>query len=72
MSYTSYRDMETKIANNEPFEGNSVIATLDLRGAYRIYSYSTLIYDSNGYFNTKKYSSTTSRLQNMIKRIRGL
>lgn len=45
---------------------------------YCIYSYSTLIYaermEANGkrWLDDKKYSSTTSRRQNLIRRVKGM
>lgn len=75
MSYTSYNSMESAIARRVPFEGNSAYATLQ-SGVYCVYSYQTLIasYDvASGeiFYNPRKYSNTTSRLQNIIKRAWG-
>ena len=75
MSYTNYRNMEQAISKGVPFEGNSARGVFDsVDGYYRVYSYNTLIarfmpYTRAGYqLNTRKYSVTTSRLQNIIKR----
>lgn len=75
MTYSNYTDIEQAIAKGENFTGNSArgeFSTLD--GYYRVYSYNTLIayympYTRAGYImNTRRYSNTTSRLQNIIKR----
>lgn len=75
MSYTSYRQMEDAIRERREFTGNSAYATLQA-GVYCVYSYQTLIasYDvasSEVFYNPRKYSNTTSRLQNIIKRAWG-
>lgn len=73
MPYTTYRDMQTALENREDFDGNSASAFTDESGKYIIMSYNTImaIIGTSGeveYYNEKKYSMTTSRLQNMIKR----
>lgn len=65
--------MQTALENREDFEGNSASAFTDESGKYIIMSYSTVmaVIGANGEvesFNEKRYSMTTSRLQNMIKR----
>jgi hypothetical protein len=82
MSYTSYRAMETAIRNCVPFEGNSARGVWE-GDTYKVYSYRTLIATVEGSFagraghgvvelNTQKYSVTTSRLQNIIRRAYGI
>lgn len=75
MSYANYSQIESAITKGESFTGNSArgeFSTLD--GYYRVYSYNTLImrympYTRAGYLlNSRKYSQTTSRLQNIIRR----
>lgn len=75
MSYSNYRQIEDAIREGKPFEGNSargVFSTLD--GYYRVYSYNTLIARimpytmAQGELNTRRYSNTTSRLQNIVRR----
>lgn len=75
MSYSNYTQVERAIANCVPFTGNSCHAEFSTGdGYYRVYSYGTLIarimpYTMAHYqLNTRKYSNTTSRLQNIIKR----
>lgn len=73
MPYTNYRDMSEAIANREDFDGSSASGLTETSGKYVIKSYKTVmaIIDQNGqveYYNDKHYSSTTSRLQNIIKR----
>lgn len=71
----SYKTIETKLRNRESFNGNSMNAHYT-EGAYMVYSYATLIayhnYDGELYFNPKKYSVTTSRHQNLVKKAWGL
>ena len=61
--------MKGYISNSIPFIGNNVITVLD-NNIYKVYSYNTLIYSSDGYFNSTYYSSTTSRVQNIVKEVR--
>jgi hypothetical protein len=67
--------METAIREGKNFTGNSAKGEFSiLDGYYRVYSYGTLIawykpYTRAGYsLNSQKYSNTTSRLQNIIRR----
>lgn len=76
MSYTSYRQMEQAISAKDSFTGNSAKADWG-SDVYCVYSYTTLIasYDRRTgevWLNPRKYSVTTSRLQNIIKRAWGL
>lgn len=83
MSYTSYRNMEHAIANRLEFTGNSARGYYDGE-EYVVVSYNTTIAratrltvagamrDGELWVNPKKYSVTTSRLQNIIKRAWGL
>ena len=69
--------MPGAILNSEPFEGNSVTAYIDeLTGAYVIKSYNTVILEKIPgqpvIFNNKRYSVTTSKLQNLIINTLGL
>jgi len=75
----SYEQIETKLRNLEPFRGNSMMGLLDEWGSYKVYSYSTQIaqaWPSNDgmrvAMNEEKFSTTTSRHQNLIKRIWGV
>ena len=75
MSYSNYSQVESAIANCREFRGNSCHATFsNSDGYYRVYSYGTLIarimpYTRAHYqLNSRKYSQTTSRLQNIVKR----
>lgn len=73
MSYTSYRKMETAIRNLDVFDGNSAAGRWADRSQYIVFSYNTPIaeYDRvTGIWaiNPRKYSVTTSRLQNIIRR----
>lgn len=71
--YTNYSDMAQKIANRETFEGNSASGYRYRDGRYRVYSYATpiLSLDPTGrivFFDNRRYSQTTSRLQSIIRR----
>jgi len=63
---TTYKEMPSKLAKYEEFIGNSVKSAYSNKGIYQVYSYETLIYASNGYFDNSYYSVTTSKLQNML------
>lgn len=77
----SYKEIEQRLRDLEPFRGNSLHAmkNLDL-GCLEVYSYSTLIaraWPRNGaiavtFWNDRKYSVTTSRHQNLIRRAWGI
>lgn len=74
MPYANYRDIEQAISNLEEFRGSSARGEID-GNEYVIISYETemaRVRLSDGEvltFNDKYYSSTTSRLQNIIKRV---
>lgn len=68
----SYNDIKNLVRMLKPFVGNSMSATMNSRNEYWIFSYSTpiaLINDELGIFrlNSRKYSSTTSRQQNIVR-----
>jgi hypothetical protein len=72
MGYSNYSEIESAIRKFEPFTGNSCRGVLD-GTEYRVYSYSTQIlhvnFPTGGIaLNVRKYSNTTSRLQNIIRR----
>ena len=63
--------MPDLIATRTPFTHGSHSAYLDTDGTYRVFSYSTEIATAKGdeiTFNDRKYSMTTSRLQNIIRK----
>ena len=73
--------IETKLRNLEPFRGNSMSGYWnDNKGGLDVYSYNTAIGQAlfvNGeivvdYFNPEKYSNTTSRHQNLVRKAWGL
>ena len=84
MSLATYATIPALLANLEPFKHGSAHATKDIsrtRMEYKVYSYSTLIASvvwdgSEGeyekFLNAEKYSVTTSRLQNLIKKAWGI
>lgn len=76
MSYTNYRDMANAIRARREFTGNSCAGRWLDRSEYVVFSYSTLIYSDDlmtgkRTLNARKYSNTTSRLQNLIRRAIG-
>lgn len=71
---TPQREFPALIAARKPFRGNSVTAEKTQRGNYCVYSYDTLIaeWDNDGemiHFDEKRYSSTTSKIQNLIRKL---
>jgi hypothetical protein len=70
----NYKDVESALEILEPFKhGDSMKATRE-HGLYRVFSYSTEIARFNEiedvwYVNPHKYSVTTSKQQNMVKRV---
>lgn len=73
MSYTSYADMPGLLSRRREFTGNSASARWTDSETYAVYSYSTVIatYSPTAGWNIPEehYSRTTSRLQNLIRRI---
>ena len=72
----SYKTIETKLANRQPFTGNSLKGYWE-GNTYRVISYNTLIatLEEGGgprWVSPEKYSQTTSRQQNLIKRAWGI
>ena len=75
MAHTNYRKMPSQIRDMEAFTHGSCHSINNLNKEYIVVSYSTPIARAkfNGerwiyLLNTCKYSSTTSRLQNIIRR----
>lgn len=71
MSYTPLRDVPTKVANREPFQGNSISAIKN-RNTYTVFSYWTAIarVDEQGreLITNHKYSVTTSKHTSAVRR----
>ena len=67
--YTTYKDMACAIANKQDINGNSVTAFIAV-DSYIVKSYNTpmLVIDKNNIvcINVKKYSRTTTKIQNII------
>lgn len=76
MRNATYNDIQRLLDNRQPFTGNSASAKIDGFGNYQVYSYQTLIAtwhnDGKIYLDGTKYSTTTSRLQNLIRKAWGL
>lgn len=71
----TYATMPALIATQTPFTHGSCHAYIDGLGEYRVVSYSTLIATARDgvlWLNAGKYSMTTSRLQNIIRKAWGI
>lgn len=76
MKKATYREIPALLEQRKAFTGNSVEA-VKLPGEYIVYSYGTVIYREHYganiqqpvYFNSKYYSRTTSRLQNILRQV---
>lgn len=72
----NYNTIHRKASTRTPFKGNSCHAILTEDDRYLVYSYSTLIAewqpDGERIVSDRKYSVTTSRQQNIIRRAWGL
>jgi hypothetical protein len=89
----NYKEIETRLANRQPFKGNSLTGIIkddNYTKGYFVYSYGTLVAvynynilpESDGvalpwervqrWVNPEKFSQTTTRQQNLIKRAWGL
>lgn len=75
MKKATYREIPALLKAHKTFEGNSVKA-VKLPWAYVVYSYETIIYQEDYragfepvYFNSKYYSRTTSKLQNILRQV---
>lgn len=73
MSYTPCHAIPCKLNCREPFTGNSASARWTDSGVYEVLSYATVIatYSPGDGWNVpdKHYSRTTSRLQNIVRKI---
>lgn len=76
MKRVTNREMVNCMVKRTPCRANSAHAIFDDDGSYCVYSYSTLIFKekTNGtiYFDNRKYSVTTSKLQGNIRNAFGL
>jgi SAM-dependent MidA family methyltransferase len=73
----NYKEIEKLIAARKPFKHAHSMRAEVHDDAYRIYSYSTLIASFDfekceWWMNEKKYSVTTSKQQNLIRRAAGI
>lgn len=72
MTRATYATMPALLATKTPFTHGSCHAFIESNGNYVVYSYSTLIagITASGakQLNERKYSVTTSRLQNIIRK----
>ena len=70
----NYKEIMTLLADKEDFTHSNTMSAMRLGDVYAVYSYSTLValYDfikSEWIINSRKYSVTTSKQQNYIKRV---
>ena len=69
---TTYEEMTELISNRKPFRGNSASAHYD-GTEYQVISYDTIIASINWperwRIDTRVYSKTTSRIQNIVREI---
>ena len=67
---TTYKQMESLLESRLEFEGNSVEAVNE-NGLYVVKSFGTVVayFDEKWVVNEYKYSATTSKITNLIKRI---
>ena len=66
----NYTQIKKAMENRKDFEHNGTMRGIILNGVYIIKSYATVIAVVVGnklYMNNKKYSTTTSRQQNMVR-----
>lgn len=65
----NYKTISTKLETLTPFRGNSLMAYWE-NGIYYVYSYSTIIaiHDNSPKVHDTKYSQTTSRHQNLVRK----
>ena len=78
MAQANYTEIARHLERGEAFKGNTASATIDPT-EYAVYSYTTLIasmtFDGskwNYWVSPKRYSNTTSRLQNLVKKAWGI
>ena len=73
----NYRELEYAVSHQDSYTHGSSHATWEHNSqtgddTYKVWSYNTLmltiVNDEIVFYNSKKYSTTTSRLQNIIKR----
>jgi len=69
----NYETIAVKLADLTPFSGNSMSARRGLLGHYEVYSYNTCIAryfraPLKPWLDTAKFSGTTTRHQNLVRR----
>lgn len=72
----NYRTIEAKLRSLTPFKGNSMSAGITADGSYEVLSYETPIAYNYGWgtswITDKRYSTTTTRHLNLVKKAWGL
>lgn len=74
MATPTYKQIEGLLALHEPFNHSGTLTAKREGDEYKIWSYSTLIatynlMDGTWWINPTKYSVTTSKQQNLIRRV---
>ena len=80
MATDTYATIERKLTTLEPFDNKNSMSARWENDVYVVYSYRTVIAHVNGqgeggrdrWVSPEKYSTTTSRQQNLIRRVWGL
>lgn len=71
----NYRTIEAKLKSLTPFKGNSMSAQIAFDGSYLVLSYDTVIAINYGWglswLTDKRYSTTTTRHLNLVKKAWG-
>jgi hypothetical protein len=72
MAKVNYTHCIVAMQKRVPFRGNTLSGVKPAENVYQVYSYNTLMYEEkNGvvtFHNTEKYSVTTSKHQNYIRK----
>lgn len=72
MARPNYKQIEALLASKKEFKGNSLKARVEENGEYVVISYNTVIasfIEGVWWINPRKYSVTTTKQQNLIKRV---
>lgn len=70
----NYKEVEEALETLTPFKHGDSMSAENVSGMYRVYSYRTEIARFNHienvwYVNSSKYSATTSKQQNIVRRV---
>lgn len=72
----NYRTIEAKLKSLTPFKGNSMSARIAADGSFEVLSYDTVIAINYGWglswTTSQRYSTTTTRHQNLVRKAWGI